>query len=168
VLAATPGLSEAVIIEENPPSCIRIVDPSRLWSWPFPGVLPMSVMTPVSWGELIDKVTILEIKSERIQEPVKLGHVKLELAALLPLRNQALEAGPGLARLEADLKAVNAALWTVEDDIRDCERRKDFGPRFIELARSVYRENDRRALLKHQINDLLDSGLVEEKSYRSY
>jgi hypothetical protein len=66
------------------------------------------------------------------------------------------------------LKAVNKVLWDVEDEIRDCERRKDFGARFIELARAVYHENDRRALVKRQINELLGSGLVEEKSYQSY
>ena len=128
----------------------------------------MSVMTPVSWGELIDKFTILEIKSERIQEPAKVANVKRELAALLPLRNQALVVQPELAGCEAELKAVNETLWAVEDEIREWERRKEFGPRFIELARAVYHENDRRALVKRQINQLLDSGLVEEKSYQSY
>ena len=128
----------------------------------------MSAMTTVSWGELIDKFTILEIKSERIQDPSKVANVQRELAALLPLRNQALQTHPELARCEADLKAVNETLWEVEDEIRAWERRKDFGPRFIELARAVYHENDRRALVKRQINQLLDSGLVEEKSYQPY
>ena len=128
----------------------------------------MSVMTAVSWGELIDKVTILEIKSERMSDPAKLANVARELATLNPLRDQALQLHRALATLVADLKAVNATLWQVEDEIRDCERNQDFGPRFIELARAVYHENDRRASLKRQINLLLNSGLVEEKSYKDY
>ena len=127
----------------------------------------MSVMTPVSWGELIDKFTILKIKSERIQDPLKLTHVRHELEVLLPLRNQGLEGHPGIAQSEAELKTVNEALWDIENEIRDCERRKVFGRRFIELARAVYRENDHRALIKYRINQLLHSEIVEEKSYQS-
>jgi hypothetical protein len=125
-------------------------------------------MTPVSWGELIDKFTILVIKTERIQDPAKVANVQRELEALLPLRHQALQSHPDIAHCEAELKAVNETLWAVEDEIRDWERRKEFGPRFIELARAVYHENDRRALVKRRINQLLDSGLVEEKSYQAY
>lgn len=128
----------------------------------------MSVMTPISWGELIDKFTILVIKSERIQDPAKAANVQRELEALFPLRHQALRSNSEIAHCEAELKAVNEALWVVEDEIRDWERRKEFGPRFIELARAVYHENDRRALVKRRINQLLDSGLVEEKSYQAY
>lgn len=128
----------------------------------------MSVLTPVSWGELIDKFTILAIKSERIEDPAKLANIQRELAALLPLRAQALANNSAVTECEADLKAVNSILWAVEDDLRDCERRQEFGPGFIELARSVYRENDRRAHLKGQINQLLKSELVEEKSYQPY
>ena len=138
------------------------MDPARR------GAMPMSVLTTISWGELIDKVTILEIKIQRIQDPAKARNVERELSALRPLRERALQAQPGLAGIERDLKAVNLVLWEVEDEIRACEQRKDFGPRFIELARSVYHENDRRALLKSQINGLLGSDLVEEKSYRPY
>ena len=128
----------------------------------------MSVMTPVSWGELIDKFTILEIKTERIADPAKVVNVRRELDALLSLRNQAHQAHSEIGRCESELKAINGTLWEIEDDIRECERRQDFGPRFIELARSVYRSNDRRALVKREINQFLDSGLVEEKSYRPY
>jgi hypothetical protein len=128
----------------------------------------MSVLTPISWGELIDKFTILELKSERIQDPVKVANVARELEVLLPLRNQAQTAKPELAGLERELKAVNGILWVVEDAIRECERRKEFGSRFIELARSVYHQNDQRARVKRRINELLDSGLMEEKSYQSY
>lgn len=132
------------------------------------GVIPMSVLAPISWGELIDKFTILELKSERIQNRAQLVNVNRELAALLPLRNQALLAQPGLARHEAELKAVNATLWDVEDEIRDWERRKEFGSSFIELARTVYRQNDHRAIIKRQINQLLGSELEEVKSYQPY
>lgn len=128
----------------------------------------MSVMAPVSWGELLDKYTILVIKAERLAEPAQVANVRRELEALLPLRSRAMEGGPGIARCEAELQEVNAALWEVEDAIRDCEREQDFGPRFIELARSVYRHNDRRARIKREINQLLGSSLVEEKSYRPY
>ena len=128
----------------------------------------MSVMVPVSWGELIDKFTILEIKSERLRDPVKLAHVRTECAGLLALRDQAIETRPEVAPCETELKAINETLWDVEDAIRDCERMKDFGPRFIELARAVYQQNDHRSEIKRRINQLLDSGLVEEKSYQPY
>ena len=128
----------------------------------------MSVLTPVSWGELIDKLTILEIKTERMSDPAKKMNVARELDALRPLQAQALEAQAGLSALQAQLKAVNETLWTIEDEIRDCERHQDFGPRFIELARAVYHENDGRAQVKRQINELLGSDLVEEKSYQAY
>ena len=128
----------------------------------------MSVRVPVSWGELLDKTTILEIKAGRFQDPAKLANVRKELAELLPLREQAVQAQAEIIGCEADLKAVNEALWEVEDEIRDCERRQEFGPRFIELARAVYRQNDQRSRIKRRINQLLDSGLVEEKSYQPY
>jgi hypothetical protein len=118
-------------------------------------------------GEVIDRLTILELKLEKIADPAKLDPVRLEheklsaaLAAAAPI--------PGLAPLRAALKAVNAELWQVEDDLRDLERAGDFGPRFIELARSVYRHNDRRCALKQQINDAAGSPLTEVKSYAPY
>jgi len=132
----------------------------------------MTIQVPVSWGELIDKIAILEIKSERISDAAKLVNVRTELAALAGVRDANLpsdkKALADLATLTADIKKVNEALWEIEDDIRDCERDKDFGPRFVELARSVYKTNDRRAALKRDINTLLGSELVEEKSYQSY
>jgi hypothetical protein len=127
---------------------------------------PLLIEVPA--GELIDKITILEIKGQRIADPEKLRHVRAELAALTAVRDGALPPAPELADLTARLKAVNEALWQVEDEIRDCERRQDFGPRFVELARSVYRNNDRRAALKRAVNELLGSRLVEEKSYAPY
>lgn len=126
------------------------------------------IMVPVAAGELIDKITILEIKSERIGDPAKRANVRRELAALEAVRDAAIPASAGLVRLTDALRAVNAELWQIEDDIRDCERAGNFGERFVALARAVYRTNDRRAALKREINELLGSALVEEKSYRPY
>ena len=119
-------------------------------------------------GELIDKITILEIKSERIDDAAKLENVRTELSVLAAARDRAIAKSADLDRLTADLKQVNETLWVIEDDIRDCERASDFGPKFVELARAVYKTNDRRAALKREINVLLGSMLVEEKSYQPY
>jgi len=123
---------------------------------------------PIGPGELIDKITILEIKAAHLASPDKLANVRVELAALAAARDAALPTSPELATLTAALKAVNATLWRVEDEIRDCERGGDFGAHFVALARSVYRTNDERAALKRRINDLLDADIVEEKSYAAY
>jgi len=123
------------------------------------------ILVPVGAGELIDKLTILAIKLERIEDPAKRANVRREHALLGATRAEAVGAVDGLAPLEAALKAVNEALWDIEDAIRACEAAGDFGPRFVELARSVYRENDRRAALKKDINRLTGSAIVEEKSY---
>jgi Family of unknown function (DUF6165) len=128
----------------------------------------LAVMVEVSPGELLDKITILEIKSQRITDPAKLRNVASELRSLEAARRRALPETPQLAALAAELRAVNEALWQIEDDIRRCERDGDFGPRFVELARSVYRTNDRRAALKRRVNDLLGARVVEEKSYADY
>ena len=123
---------------------------------------------PVSWGELIDKITILEIKAARLTSAAALQNVRRELAQLnektLPLGDMAQEVAP----LKADLTGVNEALWEIEDKIRDKEAAKAFDAEFIELARSVYVTNDKRAALKRQINQLLASELVEEKGYAAY
>ena len=127
----------------------------------------MALLAPVSWGELIDKIAILEIKAARFTDPAKRANVARELKALEAARDAALAQPPsGLAEIVRELKAVNEKLWAVEDDIRECEKRRDFSARFVELARSVYVTNDRRADLKRRINDLLGSELVEEKSYK--
>ncbi len=122
------------------------------------------LLAPVSVGELLDKVTILRIKAARITEADKLAHVRAELAAL-----EAVAAGvapaPGLEAAVAALQATNETLWEVEDAIRLCEARGDFGPDFVRLARAVYVTNDRRAALKREVNRLTGSALVEEKSY---
>lgn len=125
-------------------------------------------LAPVSWGELIDKITILDIKAARLEDPAKRANVERELAALSAARDRAGVASPALAALTRELRAINAALWEIEDEIRDHERAGDFGPRFVELARAVYRTNDRRAEAKGRVNRLLNSALVEEKSYAAY
>jgi hypothetical protein len=126
------------------------------------------IRAEIAPGELIDKITILQIKSERIGDPGKLQNVRVELEVLAAARDAAMPASLELAELAVQLKQVNEELWDIEDAIRDCEREQDFGPRFIELARSVYRSNDQRAALKRQINERLGSKLVEEKSYAAY
>lgn len=128
----------------------------------------MSVTIPVSWGELLDKITILRIKKERLADPEKRRNVLRELAILEEIW-QGRQSAPGeLAELAEQLHSVNEVLWDIEDEIRDCERRRDFGERFVELARQVYRTNDRRASLKYRVNDLLGSDIVEEKAYHAY
>lgn len=126
----------------------------------------MIVEVPTSVGELIDKITILEIKADRIEEPAKRDNAQRELELLEERRVAAGLDSPDLSALRAELKALNEQLWQVEDDIRLCERAKDFGPRFVALARSVYELNDRRFGTKKRINDLTGSEIVEEKSYQ--
>jgi hypothetical protein len=122
----------------------------------------------VSWGELFDKITILRIKVGRLSSPDAVRNAAHELAVLEESTAPLAPLDPALAEAVEALTAVNAALWTIEDDIRDCERARDFGPRFVELARSVYIRNDERAKVKRRINDLLQSEIVEEKSYAAY
>lgn len=119
---------------------------------------------PVSWGELIDKITILEIKTERLTDPTALANVKRELALLLA----ALPAIDGLAPLRQELAAINRRLWDIEDAIRAKESKQSFDDEFVALARSVYRTNDERARIKRDINLLLQSPLIEEKHYVQY
>ncbi len=126
------------------------------------------ITVEIAPGELLDKITILEIKSERITDEAKLANIRRELALLSEARGKAMEESDEVRALVADLKAVNETLWRIEDEIRDCERAGDFGPRFIELARAVYRQNDRRSTLKRRINEILGSAIMEEKSYRGY
>lgn len=126
----------------------------------------MALLAPISAGELIDKITILRIKAERIAAE-KQAHVRHELRLLEDLAARELAAFD-LATLTAELTAINAALWEIEDGKRDCERRGDFGPAFVALARSVYIENDRRAAVKRRINEAAGSDIVEEKSYAAY
>ena len=128
----------------------------------------MKITIPVGAGELIDKITILSIKSERISDEAKLVNIRHELGLLVEVRDNALSAFPDVAKLQADLTSINEALWEIEDDIRDCERAGDFGPKFIELARAVYVTNDRRAKAKRAVDEHVGSPIVEEKSYAEY
>lgn len=119
-------------------------------------------------GDVVDRVTILRIKEERITDAAKVANVRVELSVLL---ESWAEAGlPDMESLDdyAPLKAVNEALWDVEDELRDHERRQDFGADFVERARAVYKTNDRRAALKKRINLALGSQIIEEKSYAAY
>ncbi len=127
-----------------------------------------NIMAEIGAGELIDKITILEIKLERIVDPDKLKNVRHELAVLSATRDAHLVDIAGLADLALQLKTINEALWVIEDDIRACEAQKDFGAHFIELARAVYITNDKRAAVKKQINLLTGARIIEEKSYTEF
>ncbi len=126
-----------------------------------------NVMAPVSPGELLDKITILEIKAERIADPEKVRNVRYELELLSALWARAVP-DVDVGEERAALKSVNEKLWVIEDDIRDQEAAKTFGERFVELARAVYVTNDQRAAVKKQINLKLGSAIIEEKSYSDY
>jgi uncharacterized coiled-coil protein SlyX len=122
----------------------------------------------VSPGELFDRISILEIKQERMRVAEQLNNIEFELGRLREAQSRLPKFAAKIRRLADRLKSVNESLWDIEDEIRGCEAAQSFGPRFIELARSVYRENDQRAALKREINDLLGSAIVEEKSYHAY
>jgi hypothetical protein len=126
------------------------------------------ILVPISPGELLDKITILRIKCLRITDATKLANVRLELSRLERSWTASLPAGTDLHAEEEELARVNAALWDIEDRIRDHESAQRFDAGFIELARSVYLRNDERAGIKRRINVKLDSELIEEKSYRPY
>jgi Family of unknown function (DUF6165) len=123
------------------------------------------ITAPISIGELIDKISILEIKRERIADGAKLRHVDAELTLLRETKSAAGLDTADMQSFAAELKAINTRLWDIEDEIRELEARQDFGERFVTLARDVYLTNDRRADLKKQISLRFGSGIVEEKSY---
>jgi hypothetical protein len=127
-----------------------------------------NIRVPVSPGEVLDKITILEIKSERMSDPDKVANVRVELALLQETWSQAVAEDDVIRELHAQLKEINEGLWEIEDDIRDKERVKQFDARFIELARSVYFTNDRRSEVKKKLNLHLSSQIIEEKSYQDY
>jgi predicted DNA binding CopG/RHH family protein len=127
-----------------------------------------TINVPISPGELLDKISILQIKSERISDAEKLKNVSFELKELTTVQEVSFSLQGELKDLFEKLKKVNEELWVIEDDIRDCEREQNFEEAFVSLARSVYFTNDKRAELKKQINIALGSTLVEEKSYASY
>ena len=128
----------------------------------------MAIKVEVSFGEYLDKLTILQIKSERIKDADKLNNVNRELTLLRETWEQQPESKVDLSTELHQLKSVNEKLWEIEDNIRDKERNKNFDQGFIELARAVYFTNDERARIKRVINDKLGSELVEEKSYADY
>ncbi len=126
-----------------------------------------NILVPVSPGELVDKLTILRLKTENMDDAAKLANVQHELTVLQDVADQAIPQSTDVAVLWDQLYQINRTLWQIEDDIRACEARQDFGDAFIALARSVYVTNDRRAAVKKQMNLLLGSAIVEEKSYYS-
>lgn len=126
------------------------------------------INTPISVGELLDKITILEIKSSKIKDTEKLKNINHELSLLTEIWNQGGFTGSEMDELRKQLKEVNQTLWVIEDDIRIKEKHKSFSDEFVQLARSVYFENDVRARVKKEINLLSGSELVEEKSYEDY
>ena len=127
-----------------------------------------NILVPVSPGEVLDKITILEIKSERMEDPEKVANVRVELKLLQDTWAAAIEDDDVIRDLHAQLKEINEALWEIEDDIRDQERVKEFDERFVELARAVYFTNDRRSEVKKKLNLHLGSQIIEEKSYQDY
>jgi hypothetical protein len=126
------------------------------------------INVPISPGELIDKITILQIKSERISDAAKLSNVRTELNLLEATWRDSGHATQLIAAEWAALKSINEKLWVIEDEIRDQERARTFEARFIELARAVYVTNDERARIKRSINTKLGSRIIEEKSYAAY
>ena len=127
-----------------------------------------NIHVPVSPGEVLDKITILEIKSERMTDPEKVANVRVELALLQETWANAVSRDPVIDDLHDQLKKINETLWEIEDDIRDKERVKEFDERFIELARQVYFTNDGRSQVKKELNLHLGSLIIEEKSYQDY
>ena len=128
----------------------------------------MKLVAEISAGELIDKITILRIKLDHIDDPAKRANIRREYDSLTQTLDSAIAPDDEIARLLGELEAVNRELWRIEDEIRDKERTGDFGDEFIALARAVYKTNDLRAELKRRINFLTGSKIVEEKSYASY
>jgi hypothetical protein len=126
-----------------------------------------TALAPIAFGELVDKISILEIKSDRIADPAKNSNVRRELEVLnAVLANFTL--APGFAEIKAELRRINETLWDLEDEVRRCEREQDFGSLFIEAARGIYKTNDRRAAVKRELNELAGSSLLEEKSYEDF
>jgi len=125
-------------------------------------------LIPISWGELFDKLTILQIKLENLQDQNALNNVKIEYDELFKIFNNNFLEDDNAIRLLADLKNINKILLNIEDDIRDKERHKTFDEEFIELARSIYITNDERSRIKRNINNTFGSQFIEEKSYSDY
>ena len=126
------------------------------------------IYSEISAGELFDKISILEIKKNKIKEKTKRNIVLKELTSLKEIVDDNIEKSKSLAKLYKKLKSVNLKLWKIEDDIRDCERKKNFEDKFIKLARAVYFTNDERSRVKNKINSLTKSNISEVKSYKKY
>lgn len=150
--------------------CVAVAGRGDDYNPPDPRWRPVmsEILVPVSFGELLDKIAILQIKSERMRDAAKLANVRNELSALETSWMAHPAAGHDIVRLRAELKAVNERLWVIEDDIRLKEQAQSFDDAFVQLARSVYIENDERARIKKEINLALGSSYVEEKSYQDY
>jgi hypothetical protein len=130
--------------------------------------MPAEIKVPISPGELVDKLTILEIKSARMSDPAKVANVRIELGLLQDTWRESAYAAHDIDAQWAALREINEKLWDIEDRIRDKERARTFDAEFIELARAVYVTNDQRAAVKREINTRLGSKIVEEKSYAKY
>jgi hypothetical protein len=128
----------------------------------------MKIEIPISCGELVDKLTILEIKGKLITESEKLNEVKKEFRELSITFKTLLESNPLIQKYYDQLLNINTELWLIEDEIRVCEKNNDFGDNFIKLARSVYKTNDKRFHLKNDVNKLFNSNIKEQKSYKEY
>lgn len=126
-----------------------------------------AILTPVSIGELIDKITILQIKAERIEDPSKLANVRTELAGLLPLWQPLEDDAPMLATLRGELKAINEQMWGIQDGLRGKEAAQQFDDEFIRLARGVHSSNEARINVKNTVNRLAGSRFIEEKQYKA-
>ncbi|MBF0224910.1 MAG: hypothetical protein HQK76_05590 [Desulfobacterales bacterium] len=128
----------------------------------------MKIKVDIAPAELLDKITILEIKKEKITDSAKLKNIQTELNIIIETKKKYIPESNELSIIYEDLKCINRLLWDIEDNIRDCEREKNFGEKFISLARSVYITNDKRAEIKRKINNLLGSEIIEEKAYSDY
>ena len=126
---------------------------------------PKKILTEISAGELLDKISILEIKLDNIKDKEKLIEINKEYKSLIDTKNSNIEISKDLEKFTSQLKEINMKLWTIEDKKRICEKNKNFGKDFIELARNVYINNDKRAKIKSDINNLLKSNIKEVKSY---
>jgi hypothetical protein len=126
------------------------------------------IYSEISAGELFDKISILEIKKNKIKDKTKRNIVLKELSSLQETVNENIEKSKSLTKLYKKLKTVNLKLWKIEDDIRDCERKRNFKDKFIKLARAVYFTNDDRSRVKNKINRLTKSNISEVKSYKKY
>jgi hypothetical protein len=142
-------------------------EPARTIASPPPTVAA-ALQAPLSAGDLLDRITILKLKQAKIPGAAARGNIERELRVLSAVRQQAVRCGPSLEALVGELQGVNEALWDIEDEIRACEARGDFGAQFVELARSVYQNNDRRCAIKRQINEASGSAIVEEKLYQMH